>query len=109
MHKNKPCFPPISDVFISSILKNAAGPLNYSLGGLCRFPGGGYKYAALETLESMNNYTSFQDNRNFTEFGAPLHQVYIEGSSSRCVVEGSLLTTILPARSYIISNLFKSL
>ena len=28
-----------------------------------------------------------------------LHEVYTEGGSSRCVVEGSPLTTFLPARS----------
>ena len=56
-------------------------------------------------LESMNNKTNVQDNRNFTEFGAPLHEVCIEGGSSRCVVEGSLLTTFFPARSYVITNL----
>ena len=35
----------------------------------------------------------------FMDFGAPLRGVYIEGGYSRCVAEGSLLTTFLPARS----------
>ena len=56
-------------------------------------------------LRAMDNYTSVQDNHNFTEFGALLHEVYIEGGSSRCAVKGSLLTTFLPARGYIITNL----
>ena len=38
-------------------------------------------------LESTNNVISVQDNGNCTEFRAPLHEVYIEGGSSRCVVE----------------------
>ena len=38
-------------------------------------------------------------NRNFMEFGAPLQKVYNEGGTSRCVVEGSLLTSFLPAQS----------
>ena len=50
-------------------------------------------------LESVNNQTSVQDNHNFPELGGPLHKVYIEGGSSRCVVESSLLTTFLPVQS----------
>ena len=37
--------------------------------------------------------------------GAPLHEVYIEGGSSRCIVEGSSLTTFLSARSHVITKL----
>ena len=62
-------------------------------------------YSFRNCLESMSNQTSVQDNRNVTELGAPLHEICVEGGSSRCVVEGSLLTNFLPARSYIITNI----
>ena len=64
-------------------------PLHYSLEAHCRFPDGGYTHAALETVQ--NQLTFRQDNRSFTEFGGALHEVFTEGESSRCVVEGSFV------------------
>ena len=48
------------------------------------------------SIDSLTPPPSPQDK--LTEFGAALHQVYIEDGSSKFVVEGSLLTTFLPAR-----------